>query len=163
MKKIILLLLVLCLMGCQPIIKKYPRNAQFYEDEYNPYDKSGTGIIQGQAFLKTRGGDVKYGAGNIVTMNPVTSYSTEWFEFSVKKHIPLEEPDPRTLKYNRQTVADGEGRFEFNDLPAGEYYIACYISWEVPTSSSYMITTGGYAYAKVKVEEGKVIKVVVTR
>jgi hypothetical protein len=164
------LLITICLLGvlvvltgCTEQVSYLHRKAVFVEAEYAPYNIPGTGKVVGQTFLKTRGGDVKYGAGNIVYMNPVTSYSTEWFE-SIKQLTRLEDPDPRTNKYNLQTMADGEGRFEFDNLPAGEYYIMCNIFWEVPSGRhGYMKTTGNPAYSRVKVENGKTTKTIVTR
>ena len=41
--------------------------------EYAPFLEEGTGVVSGQAFMKTRGGDVKLGAGNTVTLDPITA------------------------------------------------------------------------------------------
>src|SRR5688572_1071163 len=38
----------------------------------------GTGVIDGQAFLRTRGGDVKYGAGSAVFLLPLSAYTSAW-------------------------------------------------------------------------------------
>jgi hypothetical protein len=141
----------------------YKRQAQFIEAEYAPYGKPGTSTISGQAFVKTRGGDVRYGAGNEVGLNPVTTYSNEWFEQTVRKQRVMEAADPRCDKYYWETRADGEGRFTFENLPAGEYYVFCVISWEVAGQYG-METTGGVASAKVKVGSGQHLKnVIVTR
>ena len=75
--------------GCatmQP--QRVPRTAVFNEDEYATYAGDGTATITGQAFVKTRGGDVKFGAGNKVFLNPVTTYSTEWYQKYVIGGIP---------------------------------------------------------------------------
>ena len=91
-RRILYLCLLLCTIGCATIPK--PRTVEFIESEYDPYAGSGTGTIAGQAFFRTRGGDVKFGAGCEVHLNPVTSYSTEWFERYVKNYETLQEPDP---------------------------------------------------------------------
>jgi len=140
----------------------HQRTAQFIESEYLPYGDTGTSIITGQAFLKTRGGDVKYGAGCMVYLNPVTTYSTEWFTYGIIKEMSLSKADQRIDKYHWETMADGFGNFEFKNLPTGEYYLACNITWEVPGKYN-LVTTGGYAYAQAKISTGETIKVIVTR
>jgi hypothetical protein len=35
------------------------------------------------------------------------------------------------IHYNKQTIADAGGNFEFKALPPGEYIIACEIKWQV--------------------------------
>lgn len=159
-----LLPLVIFVLACVPLRSApQPRRASFIEAEYAPYGKEGSGTITGQAFLKTMGGDVKYGAGNTVFMNPVTSYSTEWFERAILAQESLEPSDPRCQPYTKSVIADGEGRFEFEGLPAGEYYIGCLINWSVPGQYG-MIPTGGVAHAKVRVAEGQHVRnVIATR
>lgn len=167
MKQAIQLSTVLAIAGLSACIgsraNPYKRVAVYDEAEYAPYATPGTGSISGQAFVKTRGGDVKYGAGNIVYLNPVTSYSTEWFEHAVLQEQVATAADERARKYCKEVRADGEGRFEFESLPAGEYYLACTIAWEV--AGPYGLTpTGGVAHAKVQVAAGQHLKsVVVTK
>jgi len=60
MRTLMLMLTAMALVGCtaQPL----PRHAQFNQEEYTSYGGFGTGIIDGEAFLTTRGGDVKKAA-----------------------------------------------------------------------------------------------------
>lgn len=147
-------LLAVSMIGCV-----YPRMATFVEAEYAPYAEPGTGSISGQAFLKTRGGDVKYGAGNEVYLNPVTTYSTEWYQETVLKNRRLKPADPRTEKYHWITVADGQGHFTFENVPAGDYYVACAITWMVDAFT----TTGDIVHARVTVKDGERIERVILR
>jgi hypothetical protein len=121
-----------------------------------------TGKITGQAFLKTVGGDVKYGAGNTVALHPVTSLTTEWYDKAIVQGIPLVTGNPHTDDYRKLTTGDGEGRFEFDNLPAGDYYVTCAINWGVPSELG-IVPTGGIAYARVTVRNGETVKAVVTR
>lgn len=146
-------LLVALLSGCI-----YPRLATFDESEYAPYAKPGTGSISGQAFLKTRGGDVKYGAGNEVVLNPVTTYSTEWFQQAVLQNRRLKPADARTDNYHWVTIADGQGNFRFDNLPAGEYFVACGIAWQVGASA-----TGDWVHARVTLREGEHVERVILK
>jgi hypothetical protein len=105
--------------------------------EYAPYEKAGTGVLVGQAFLKTRGGEVRYGAGNPVFLNPVTTFSTEWYTRHIVGGERLEETkDPIAVRNSRQTTADGNGNLRFEGLPAGDYCVACPIVWELPSGIS---------------------------
>lgn len=162
--KLAIVLVCLLAASCELITprKPQPRLAVFNETEYAAYAQPGTGVIEGQAFLRTRGGDVKLAAGHKVNLNPVTTYSTEWFERLCKRHEDIEDADQRAAAYLRQCVADGEGRFRFEGLPAGEYYLMCRIVWEAFTGR-YTEETGGIAYAKVTVHDGKTARAVVTR
>jgi len=162
MRTFILMLTAMALVGCtaQPL----PRHAQFNQEEYTSYGGFGTGIIYGEAFLTTGVGDVKKAAaGNKVFLNPVTTYSTEWFERHIIGGQLLREPDPRTFRYRHETVTDSDGRFAFENLTLGDYYLACAISWEEPDGYGHASVMGGWAYAKVSLKAGEHKKVVLTR
>ncbi|HEX7861712.1 MAG TPA: hypothetical protein VF773_15355 [Verrucomicrobiae bacterium] len=152
---------ILFAIGCVAPQPK-PFQTPFNEEEFAAYAKNGTGRIVGQAFLKTRAGDVKVGAGNTVQLAPVTPYTTEMRQRVTLNGERMLQADPRIEPYVRKTVADAGGNFEFANLPAGEYYLSCVITWEVP-SGSVLIPTGGIAYSTAKLGEGETVKVVVTR
>ena len=153
----------LLLGGCASSPPPQPRLAVFAEAEYAPYVGKGTSAIEGEAFMKTMAGDVKKGAGCKVSLNPVTAYSTEWYERIVLAGQTLEAPDPRAFTYRREAVADSEGRFRFEQIPAGEYYVACMIIWHYFQPYQGQVPTGGYTHAKVKVEPGQTVKAILTR
>jgi hypothetical protein len=153
----------LCLGGCaapnaEPVNQVHKRTRIFDPDEYRQFDLPGTGVIEGQAFLLTRGGDVKHGAGKEVTLRPKTMYSTEEQLMRFTVGMAIEKPDPRESKYIRKTKADAFGNFRFERLPAGEYYLSCPIFWE--TLNRF---TGGMAVGEAAVSDGQVVKVNVTR
>ena len=153
------------LAGCAAPTRVTPvhqRQATFVQDEYEQYSRPGASSIAGQAFLKTQGGDVKFGAGNDVILAPATSYSKEWFEVRVLRDRAISPPEPRAERFNRSTLADGTGRFRFESLPAGAYYVACYISWMVPGLEGLQ-KTGGWAFALAHVDSGVSSEIVVTR
>jgi hypothetical protein len=148
-------------VGCGP----EKRHEVFVEAEYAPYAAVGSCTITGQAFLRTRGGEVRLGAGCEVVLAPQTSYTREVWQRTIVSEDPvaLEEADPRATRYVHKVIADGEGRFEFPDLPLGEYFLACAIEWEVATSLGPM-NSGGIAHAEAHLKKlGETVKVVVTR
>lgn len=149
--------------GCQTV--EPIERMSFPEAEYTVLPATGTARIEGQAFLKTIGGDVKTAAGNAVYLNPVTSYSEQWYaSYVTGRPLDPAEPDPRLSKYIRETTADGEGRFEFADVPAGEYFVTTRVVWGVPTGSYGTISQqGGTVTKRISIKEGEVIKIIITR
>ncbi len=164
MKKIALLLFVFFIASCatvpQPKISRIP----FPEQEYQNLQHSGAAVVKGQAFLKTRGGDVKLAAGNEVILNPVTSYSNEWYEKAYVQRKNLIESDPRLRNYVKRTVADGSGRFVFKNVPPGEYYVTTVITWEAASGyQGALQVQGGTVTKKIMVNDEDEINVIVTR
>lgn len=134
----------------------------FNEAEYARLERSGTGVVEGQAFLLTEGGDVKKGAGKPVSLVPVTSASTEIHKVTHVGMMASTGWDPRMQAYNITVTADGDGRFRFENVPPGEYYVYCWIAWKW-YNSGVLSETGGWAYATATVRNGETTKVVVTR
>lgn len=135
----------------------------FPEKEYLALPKTGNATVRGQAFLTTKGGDVKVAAGKRVLLNPVTLYSLEWYEMSYVPSRRMEEADPKLDPYIRTEIADGSGRFAFKNVPAGEYFITTTITWEVPTGYPGGVQVeGGVVAKRIKVNAGEQVEAVVT-
>jgi hypothetical protein len=155
---------VLCLLcfgqGCVA-----ERKATFDEKQLTPYAGKGTGTVTGQAFLKTVGGDVKYGAGNKVLLVPAIDWTREAYERGIVHGETLSPAPPAVThkleEYSHTTVADGSGNFEFHELPPGSYFVACKIVWQVG-GGIYASQTGGVAHGEVEVKAGETAKVIVT-
>lgn len=169
MKRVMLticLLILLLGMGCMGFVKPVQR-IPFPIEEYQalPPIDSGTATITGQAFMKTRGGDVKYAAGVEICLMPVTSYSNQWYDESYLVSKPITQYDSRYRQYIGTTMGDGEGRFEFVDVPAGDYYLSASIVWEYVSGGRYpsLVPTGGVVAKKVSVEDGQELKIILTR
>lgn len=148
---------VTILLGCaapQP----YRLQSSFSEAEMALYLQGGTASISGQAFMKTAGGDVKYGAGNTITLIPGTKYSHE-----ILANLPrvMTPPiDPRWRKTFIATVADGTGNFEFSGLAPGEYYLETTITWKLP--DRMQTETGGVVRKVLTLKSGEKMKFMLT-
>lgn len=109
------------------------------------YLRDGAGVITGQAFLKTRGGDVRVGAGNVITLMPDDGWTPRAYatllEHFVLDKIP-EEARSYFGKVVRTTQADAHGNFTFEGLPKGKYILETIITWQVPSRYG-LETTGG--------------------
>ncbi|PHY20906.1 hypothetical protein [Caulobacter sp. BP25] len=104
----------------------------------------GVSRIEGQAFLKTRGGSVKTCAGNEVHLVPDSPYGRYRMQLLygnleggfVGPNLTLAQRaavEPEFQKYVRTAVCDAEGRFSFSRLPEGRYYIIATVAWEAAT------------------------------
>ena len=151
-------LVCLLIISCAP--KKI--ETSYNEEDYKNYVKSGKAVIYGQAFLRQRGGGVVYGAGAEVYLIPVTSYTTEWVKKCLKgPFVRKSTVDSRLQQYIKTTQADGSGNFDFADIPKGDYYVACRITWRV--KDTQFIPEGGWIVKRVSVNEGEEFKVMLTK
>jgi len=146
-----------------PARERAERNRPFISLEYDDYRVNGTGTVNGQAFLRTRGGEVKFGAGSVVHVVPVTSYSFEWYNREILGDEVLAERDARAEYFHWTVRADGFGEFLLEDLPPGEYFLACEVVWDVRGPSGRFHQAGGWAHARIKVREGRTTRAVLTR
>jgi len=136
----------------------------FVESEYQQYQQKGESTVKGQVFLRTVGGQVRYGAGIPVFLFPKTAYTTELANASLKIGPEGSIDNARTelIRVNRQTTADGEGHFEIKDIPNGDYYIFAKLVWGVWNGYG-MVPTGGWIVSPVSVTKADTYNVVVTR
>ncbi len=131
--------------------------AEFPEPQYSQLTKTGRTELAGQAFLKTRGGEVRYAAGNSVFLEPATKYAKDYYKGQGLNPYPLSAADTRAAAYSRTTTADAEGRFEFKDVPAGDYFLVTSVTWEVAGRRQ-----GGTLVKQVRVNNEPNLKIVVS-
>lgn len=138
MKKYIALLAGICVLSscasapkpepasakCPPPVK---REAKFIPEQYAPYAGQGTAKINGRLCVKDTAGETKCLANQLVVANPVTDYSTEWFERHWSKGVFLEPPLPEARKHTRTVKTDAQGYFSFTDLKPGSYYVGAVV------------------------------------
>lgn len=120
--------------------------------------KSGSGSIEGHAFLKKADGVIKNAGGEIVRLVPVTAYSRNRFaqlyrgaKFVQANDIPKIQPDPAYVEYTRTTKAESTGRFTFDHVAPGSYYVATQNIWKREGS----VMSEGGAFFEVVTVTGK--------
>ena len=101
------------------IVQRIP----FPEAEYKSLSKEGSATVTGHIYLITPGGTKVYGKQTRLYLNPVTSYSTQWYNKSYLGGAKMSKVDPRLFNYLKFTTSDSSGKFEFLNVPSGSYYL----------------------------------------
>lgn len=145
--------IALSLAGCQSTTVR--TQAAFNPDEASFIRKEGKGVITGHAFLRRKSGANVYAAGEVVRLTPVTAYASERFGklYSGRKYIaavsiPKVDVDPVYASYTRTVKSDHMGRFRFENVAPGRYYVSTQAVWR--ERGEYM-PSGGAMYDEVTV------------
>lgn len=137
--------------ACPPPV---PRKAKYIEAEYAPYAQKGNASIQGKLCFPLADGSEKCFANTTVFINPVTSYSDEWYRRGWAGREYLATADQRVIPFNKMVKTDKDGHFAFKDLAPGSYYVgttvclpktkdakACaYTRWAAKVTMKRMVT-----------------------
>lgn len=130
---------------------------RFDREEAAYIKKPGVGKIEGQAFLRDRNGQVnaRYAAGEMVRLVPATRYAQARFahfygsaKFVPAASIPKVQPDPDYSEYTRTTKAGPTGRFTFDSVAPGRYFVTTQLVW---TPKEALLPEGGAMYDEVTV------------
>ncbi|PHS30738.1 MAG: hypothetical protein COA92_09255 [Sulfurovum sp.] len=95
----------------------------FPASEYNRLARSGKGTVKGSIFVKDAYGERILGKGTRLYLNPLTSYSQQWYEESYLGGNKMKKADRRLFNYLRFTASNTEGEFAFYGVPTGSYYL----------------------------------------
>jgi hypothetical protein len=126
--------------------------------EYAPYRGAGTARIAGQVSMTLASGQVLYGAACQVRLTPVTTESTRFMNDVVKAGSTKDWSNkPDSVWWFAQ--ANDEGRFEFDEVPAGSYYVTCPVAWRDASGSAVQRTL----WAETTVGPGERVQVLVSR
>ena len=98
------------------------RNA-FPDSEYNSLAKIGKATVSGHIYINGSNGSKVYGRQTRLYLNPVTSYSTQWYKKSYLGGAKMSKVDSRLFNYLKFTTSDSNGKFEFLNIPSGSYYL----------------------------------------
>lgn len=160
----VLMVSALGLAGCvsgeaQPIAIAFdPKAAEFAS-------RPGTGVVDGQAFLRRDYGRVVTAAGERVFLIPATAYAVERFgkmfdgEYRSYYGRSVEAPPDDYYRYRRETKVDMSGRFTFDKVPPGRYIVATRIFWTEPKS---FFTHGGAMYDLVEVKNEETTNAIIS-
>ncbi|WP_025742001.1 hypothetical protein [Aquimarina pacifica] len=159
--KISVLIIGLLLIGCSQHQKNKNDQPikiinQFDTEEIQWFKSNGNGSIKGIAKFKSKSGDIRFGDEFRIELLPNCGYTQERLNHiyqskssgyvHVEDGIPKFTPDPEEFHDTMKTMCNKNGEFEFNNLPAGSYYVIAFMLWD---------QTGGGIMQQVTLSEGE--------
>ena len=146
-----------------------PLSTTFTKSDVAWFAGTGIGKIEGSAFLRTKGGAVKTCAGYDVQLLPYSAYAAERMRFiygnETKGHLfgprrawKFVPDEPDFYSSLKKSVCNANGEFEFEGLPAGDYYIITNVTWDI----CKVFDEGGKLMQKVSIADGEVKKATLT-
>lgn len=151
-------LIILLLAGCATLRVPFP------ESELAGLELKGDAVISGKIFLVDQFEDEQLGAETSVVLEPVTSYSDQWYEVRCQQKKSLTEADPRYEQYLKRVISDKEGKFSIAGVAPGEYLLSGAVFWEAITCSGNVAKTEIPIGKKISVKPGdKELEVFLTR
>ncbi|WP_018061905.1 hypothetical protein [Caulobacter sp. UNC279MFTsu5.1] len=138
---------------------------------------SGRNTVEGDALLRTVGGNVKTCAGFVAHLIPVRAevragvekaYGSAEAGFLSADRVtggsgPLES---QLLAEGQAVPCDAAGHFRFEGVPDGTYYAQARVQWSVPTRSwggrYHLEAEGGFLIQRLTVEGGETKRLVLT-
>ncbi|SFV65929.1 hypothetical protein MNB_SV-12-848 [hydrothermal vent metagenome] len=101
----------------------------FPEEEYSRLRKIGHYTVSGKIYLQSSINDEKITDSRIkLYLNPVTSYSKQWYQQSYLGGYKLSPVDKRLNNYLKVEYTTDGGEFRFFGVPRGDYYLIGQIS-----------------------------------
>jgi len=91
--------------------------------EYRHLSRTGKGTVKGTIYLKDAYEKAIPGKATRLYLNPITSYSKQWYNESYLGGYKMQKADNRLFNYLRFTASDNEGKFSFYGVPSGRYYL----------------------------------------
>ena len=147
-EKLIPVLIIFLLSGCAT------QRIPFPEAEYAGLNLSGDKTVKGKIFLVDQLREEQFGSGSEVTLEPITSYSEQWYEVSYLKNKSIKKPDPNYQKYVMRTTADKNGRYSFPGVAPGKYLLTAPLFWKAIDCAANVQKTKIMISLKINVEEG---------
>ena len=93
-------------------------------DEYRSLPKRGRSTVSGVIYLENSHSSEKIVGSKLkMWLNPVTSYSRQWYEESYLGGYKLSKTDKRLYNYIKFDYSDSNGKFNFYGIASGSYYI----------------------------------------
>jgi hypothetical protein len=170
MKAPTVLLLSLLLAGCATAPP--PKMESTFDPEQARLQlEPGDATILGSALIRQKGGGVVTCAGGQVVLIPATTYAIErmtrgfhpadssgtsgfWAFYEGERPVP--PPDPEYVKLSRSSTCDASGKFQFDKVSPGLFYLVTSIRWD----TGYGLPQGGYLMKAVAVKPGETTTVV---
>ncbi len=96
---------------------------EFPASEYYRLARTGKGTVKGTIYVKDAYDRRVLGASTRLYLNPITSYSEQWYQESYLGGYKMQAADSRLFNYLKFTASDKNGKFAFYGVPSGSYYL----------------------------------------
>jgi hypothetical protein len=96
---------------------------EFPVSEYTRLARIGKGTIKGTIYVTDAYDRRVVGESTRLYLNPVTSYSEQWYQESYLGGYKMQKADSRLFNYLKFTASDKNGKFAFYGVPSGSYYL----------------------------------------
>ena len=112
--------------------------SEFDASEAAHIHAAGNNVVEGRVYVRLWSGDEVSCAGHTVQLVPQTALARErmdrlYGEAGLRRHVrnpvKLEKPDPRYWDYMREAPCDAQGRFRFEGVADGGYFVVGSVSW----------------------------------
>ena len=125
------------LSACQQARNPPAPDVAFSAEEAAFIRKAGSGVVSGHAFRTRSTGTVVNAAGEVVRLVPVTAYARQRFAalYGTGKFLPVsrypanETLDPAYGEMTRTVKTAANGRFVFEGVAPGRYYVTTQVVW----------------------------------
>jgi hypothetical protein len=126
----------------------------------------GSGTVKGYAFYHAPTGRTYTAGGDWIRLIPVTDYARErmriiygenHFRFAALFGTSPGEPEPDYVTFTRKEKADIHGRFEFQDVKPGRWFVQATVQWQA-SGEAYLVTI----YDEIDVKAGETTQVVLS-
>ena len=127
----------------------------FPASEYNRLARTGKGTISGTIYVNDNYGKKIVGSGTRLYLNPVTSYSNQWYSASYVGGAKMQKADSRLFNYLRFTASDTNGKYAFYGVPSGSYYLIGTV--KCGTECGYSTTKSIRIATKVRISGNQIL------
>ena len=104
----------------------------FPVSEYRHLSKRGRSTVSGKVYITNRLTNDEIVKSKVkLWLNPVTSYSRQWYNEVYLGGNKLTKTDKRLFNYLKFTYSSSDGHFNFFGVPTGEYYLTATIQCSV--------------------------------
>ncbi len=159
---VVLLLFLSIIVSSLGCASTYSMARSFESEEFGSYLQKGNAVISGKAFLQKRY-IRQYAKEAEIILTPATAYSEELMGAIAEHPVQVVNLDPRLAQYQRITRTDKNGRFRFEGIASGDYFLHCFIVYSLPGSLSPMGRAASWRSAtsmgRAKVNQGDVVDV----
>lgn len=107
-----------------PIKNSVIERMAFPVSEYNRIRKIGRSTVSGSIYVENSDSSEKIMGKKVkLYLNPVTSYSRQWYQQSYLGGYKMSKSDKRLYNYLKYTVSNTNGKFNFFGVASGRYYL----------------------------------------